>query len=61
MSMSGVPSLRPFDEDKAWRSLTGFARFYFGRGSENQANHRLRIASNACAILQRFYAEPAGW
>ena len=30
------PKSKPFDGDKAWRSLTGLARFYFGRGSEKQ-------------------------
>jgi hypothetical protein len=30
------PKFKPFDEDKAWCSLTGLARFYFGRGSVQQ-------------------------
>jgi hypothetical protein len=31
------PKFKPFDGDKAWRSLTGLARFYFRQGSVKQA------------------------
>jgi len=31
------PKSKPFDGRKAWRTLVGFARFYFGQGSVKQA------------------------
>ena len=48
------PKSKPFDADKAWRSLTGFARFYFGRGQcESKRRCPLRIASNACSDIAK--------
>jgi hypothetical protein len=31
------PKLKPFDEEGAWRSLTGLAGFYFGRRRQKRA------------------------
>jgi len=51
------PKSNPFDGDKAWRRLTGFARFYLGRGSEKQeampAADRIERLRDIAKILSR--------
>jgi hypothetical protein len=51
------PKPKPFEADKAWRSLTGLARSYFGRGSVKQATmpaaDRIERLRDIAKILRR--------
>jgi hypothetical protein len=51
------PKSKPFDGDKAWRSLTGLARFYFRQGRVKQATmpaaDRIERLRDIAKILRR--------
>jgi hypothetical protein len=51
------PKSKPFDEDKAWRSLTGLAGFYFRQGSVKQesmpAADRVKRLRDIIEVLER--------